>query len=219
MKNWLLLIFLFSFLKVWSQVKPKKQIPITDIKIEWADSLPGDFGFVNKWSYADNIFKNEKGQLVCDNICPAETERMMDNSGNIFKDSLKKYYKLIDTSHYFHTIQSDAWCYEYGEANFITCFKNSGGFINCYTMGNAGTHCSLRFSINGDKCSPLIHLNSVAKGGTTIFKCNGGSIVIDKDLLAKGFLKAEFNFNFINTTDSSKPIYWKGKIYCEVNEM
>ena len=90
-----------------------------EVQIQWVDDLVGDFSFQEVWSYPEGIFRNEFGQLVCDGICPPETENMKDEEGKILTDSLLSYYKLIDTTHLFHSIHSEANAYEWAGTNFI----------------------------------------------------------------------------------------------------
>ena len=214
-----LFVFILISSNSFSQTKKKIEKPIAEITVQYTDSLPGDFGFVKDWSYTEGIYKNNNGEVRCDGICPPAIERMKDEAGNIYKDSLKAYFKLLDTTHYYHTLQCEAWIYEFAGTNFINCFINASGFINCYTMNNVATHSSLRLSINGDKCIPTIYLTSILqKTGSKIFKCSSGFIRIDSGMLAKGILKAEFDFNFLNTLEPDKPMYWKGKILSPITE-
>ena len=221
MKKLLLLYTLLISLTGLCQNKTKKQKPVSDlsISIQWQDSLPGEFGFTKKWSYTDGIYINDEGQVRCNGLCPPEIERMTDKDGNIHPDSLRAYYKLIDTTHYIHTIECEASCYEYNGTDYVSCFKNEAGFINCFTMNNVSTHSSLRLTIYEDRCIPTIHLTSIVKGGAKIFKCSEGYITIDRKMLTKGYLKAEFDFKFINPLSDTKTIYWKGKILAPVSEL
>ena len=47
--------------------------------------------------------------LICDGLCPQEIDKMKYENGKIYEDSLESFYKLIDTTHIFHSIESDAW--------------------------------------------------------------------------------------------------------------
>jgi hypothetical protein len=198
------------------------------IKIKWVDALSGNFKFSKKWSYADAVYKNKFGQLSCDGDCPEEIERMFDNNRKILKDSLNAFYKLVDTSHYFHTISSDAWCYEWTGTDYIDVIKLSADSVYCYTLANAGTHCSLELHINRDTCYAVIYLNSIVGphtdpngvvwGGRSWFYSTGGHITIDRALWEKGHMKAEFSFNFEHKTDPKQPVYWKGKIFSRMQK-
>jgi hypothetical protein len=212
----LLLLLLFIFFscteKKTSYTDPSK------IKISWADSLPGDFSFKEEWDYPEGIYVNEFGQVSCDGFCPETAERMKDEKGKICKDSLAAFYYLVDTSHFFHSIQCDAWCYEYAGENFLDLYKTGEETYACNIRGNAGTHCFLQMKLQKDTCTPQIKLASVIKGRDAIFNCIDGTISIEKEKLRQGILKAVFDFKFKNTTDSLKPVYWKGKIYSKIDQ-
>lgn len=188
-----------------------------EIEIEWTDNLEGDFSFSEEWSYAENVFINGFGQLVCDGFCEEGFQNMQDENGRIFDDSLSRYYQLLDTTHYYHTISCNAQCYEFVGTDYIQAIDLENDTIRCYTMCNAGTHSSLKFDIIGNKCIPKIELISVTprflEVGTEIFPSNGGHIKIDKEYLEKGILKAEFDFTFEN---QNFPMWWKGKIYTPI---
>jgi len=184
-----------------------------EIKIEWADNLEGDFSFSEEWSYAENVFINEFGQLVCDGFCGEEFQNMRDENGRIFDDSLNRYYQLLDTAHYYHTISCDAQSYEFTGTDYIETINLGNDTIRCYTMCNAGTHSSLIFDIINNKCTPIIELNSITSIEKQLFPLDGGYIKIDKAYWEKGILKAEFNFTFIN---SEFPMWWKGRIYTPI---
>jgi hypothetical protein len=187
------------------------------IHIQWVDDPDGDFSFAEQWSYADNVFTNEFGQLVCDGICDEALFEMQDEYGRIFDDSLIRYYQLPDTTRYYHTVACDADAPEWAGTDFAYAYK-SGDTIKCYTMCNAGTHGSLGLSVINDICIPRIMLNSVAKPGIQYFEVKDGSIRIGSMVMGKGILKAEFDFRFINPADAGNPMWWKGKIYTEIDE-
>jgi hypothetical protein len=98
------------------------------INIEWSRNIEGDFSFAEKWSYPEGVYRNTYGQLGCDGFCPPEIDLMMDSTGLIYSDSLKAFYKLIDTTHLSHTIQCEAWCYEWAGTDFITARKKRQGY-------------------------------------------------------------------------------------------
>ena len=186
------------------------------VKIVWVNNLTGDFSFTKKWSYPEGIFKNDFGQLICDGFCPSEIENMSDDNGRIYKDSLKAYYKIVDTSHFYHTISSDAWCYEWAGTDFIDVYRESNDTLFCKTRLNAATHCSLELMITGDSCIAIIDLISIVPGGNEKFYCTNGDITIDKNLWKQGILKARFSFNFDHPENLGKPVYWNGKIYSKI---
>jgi hypothetical protein len=188
-----------------------------EIEINWVENLNGDFSFTKNWDYPVGVYKNEFGQLSCDGLCPPEIDRMKDENGKIYEESLTGFYKLVDTTHQFHSIQSDAWTYEWAGTNFVTVAKKNADTTICYTHNNVATHSSLILTIIKDKCIPTIELISVTPTGTKIYKCKGGQIEIDKSLLENGIFKANFDFVFDHTENPNKPMYWKGKIYAKIN--
>jgi len=126
------------------------------LKIQWVQEMPGNFNFRYKWSYPENIFRNKYGQLICDGICPSRTDGMRNAKGKIFKDSLKAYYQLIDTSHLYHTLESKCNCGEWSGEHFIQVQRTVGNTIECFTQGSVSTHCLLKMTIVGDDCYPPI---------------------------------------------------------------
>jgi len=187
------------------------------IKVKWKDSLKGDFSFRFKWEYPEGVYKNEYGQVSCDGSCPGEVEHMIDSTGKILKDSIKAFYKIVDTSHIRHSISCTAWCYEWAGTDFIEAIKKTIDTVFLSTALNAGTHCSLQLSISGNYCYAVIDLNSTVFGGSAIFYCTGGFITIDKTLWQKGIVKGIFSFNFRHDEDPKTPIFWRGKIYSKIN--
>jgi hypothetical protein len=157
--------------------------------------------------------------LSCDGFCPPGTYEMLDSNGRIKKDSIKSFYKIVDTSHRKHSINSNAWCYECAGTDFIEVEKKSNDKVFCKTEINASTHCSLEIEIIGDSCFILIDLISIMKGGNTKYFCTNGTINIDKPLWEKGIMKAVFNFSFEHLVNPNKPIYWKGKIYSKIKKI
>jgi hypothetical protein len=188
----------------------------TPIKIKWVSGIKGDFSFVNKWSYPEGIELNEYGQLSCEGFCPPGAYAMIDSTGKIFNDSLTVFYKVVDTSHQFHSIQSKASCYEWAGTDFIKVVQKSVDTVYCYTLLNAATHCSLQLDIAGDNCLAAIDLNSIVKGEGASYNCINGYITIDKDLWKKGIVKAIFSFNFEHRENPKKPFYWRGKIFAKI---
>lgn len=196
----------------------EEKIKSGEIEINWVDSLTGDFSFTKNWSYPEGVYKNEFRQLSCDGLCPQETDKMKDDNGKIYEDSLTVFYKLVDTSHQFHSIQSDASTYEWTGTDFVTVIKKSVDTTICYTHKNVGTKSRLIFTIIKDKCIPIIELNSVTTTVRKIYYCKGGQIVIDKGLWKKGILKVNFDFVFDHSESPDKQMYWKGKVYANIDE-
>ena len=189
-----------------------------EIKISWVDNLSGDFSFKEKWDYPEGVYKNEFGQLSCDGLCPPEIDRMKDENGRIYDDSLVAFYQDVDTTHLFHTLQSEACCYEWAGTNFATAKRKNKDTIIFFTHNNISTHSSLNLTITKSKCVPTIVLNSIVNNstGTKTYYCKVGKIKIDKNLWKKGILKAKFNFTFNHKENPEMKMYWKGKIYANI---
>lgn len=190
-----------------------------EIEISWLDSLTGDFSFTKNWDYPEGVYKNEFGQLSCDGLCPPEIERMKDENGKIYKDSLKAFYQQVDTTHQFHSIRSEAGIYEWAGTNFATATRINAETIVCFTHNNLATHSSLILTIVKDKCIPTIELNSVVySAGKKTYACKSGRIEIDENFWENGILKANFDLVFDHKENLNKPMYWKGKVYATIND-
>lgn len=189
------------------------------IAIHWTDSVPGDFTFTESWDYPEGVYKNEFGQVICDGFCPPEIDDMMDSAGRIFPDSLDAFYALVDTTHYYHTIESDARTYAWAGTDYVTATRVSRDTVVCETHLNVGTHSNLRLLLVNDRCIPVIRLISVVAGGDQTYRCKNGTLDVDKTLWAKGILKARFALTFHDSEDPGQPMYWNGRIYAEIESM
>ena len=188
------------------------------IEIQWATDLNEDFSFIKNWNYQEGIYKNRFGQLSCDGFCPERTWNMKDENGMILKDSLETFYKLIDTTHIYHSIESKVNMYEYSGTNFIEVQRTNGDTIKCFTINNASTHSSLLIELVNNTCIAKVDFNSIRNIDRHIFHCKSGKMIIDKEEWKKGILKAKFDFTFKNDLDENIPLYWKGLIYKEIKD-
>lgn len=215
-----IITILFLILIGFSFITIEKETAFKDkIKIEWTKNLKGDFSFKEKWSYPEFVYKNKFGQLSCDGDCPSEIDRMKDESGKIYKDSLQAFYKIVDTTHIAHSLKSENRMYEYSGTNFIKFVKLKNGKIKGESLTNISTHSKLIIEIQNDYCSVWVDFNSIRNLGKNIFPIENGNIRIDKSLFEKGIIKAEFDFKFENTIDPNEELFWKGKIYTKwINE-
>lgn len=196
----------------------KEKLKSGEIKIYWMENLSGDFSFKENWDYPEGVYINDFGQLSCDGFCPPETDRMKDKNGRIFDDSLELFYQLVDTIHQFHSIQSDAWCYEWAGATYVTANKLNNDTVVCFTHNNVASHSSLNLTITKDKCTPIIELNCIVSStDTRIYTCKSGQIQIDKHLWDTGILKVKFDFTFDHKENPNKQMFWKGKIYAKID--
>jgi len=145
------------------------------------------------------------------------TIKWVDNlSGDFsFKDTWSYPEDDSDTTHLFHSIKSDAWCYEWGGTDYITAQRINKDTVECFTEDNAATHSSLNLIITKNTVKPTIVLNSINDFDEKIYKCKGGQMEIDEKLWKQGILKAAFDFDFYHDEDSTK-MYWKGNIYAKI---
>ncbi len=195
----------------------KNNIPL---KITWTDSLTGDFTFKDQWSYPECVYRNQYGQLSCDGICPEATYAMKEKGGRIIQDSIASFYKLVDTSHCYHTLKSEARVYEWGGTDFITFKQMPDGKIKGQSVNTIGTHSSLCIEIDNDTCLAWIDFNSITDlyPNPYYFYLTEGSIQIDRNYWQKGIIKCTFNFNFENTIEPGTPLFWKGKIFSTISK-
>ncbi|WP_017496453.1 hypothetical protein [Flavobacterium sp. WG21] len=136
-----------------------------------------------------------------------------------FKDFEIQWVENLDGDFSFsrkHSLKCEAWCYEYAGVTEITAKRLHKDTIECYTMANAATHCSLRFYIvNNVIRNPRIELNSIA-GGKYTYLCKEGNIKMDKKVMQKDILKAQFDMKFDHPENPEKLMFWKGKIYAKI---
>lgn len=203
----LLIVSIFSF-------SPKKDR--NEFSIEWSDHIEGDFSFINNWEYPEGVYLNRHGQLSCDGICPIEIDRMMDEESKIYEDSLTAFYELIDTSHLQHTIMSTNRMYEYSGTNLISFSQKSDKRILGQTACNVSTHSSLLIEINKNKYSAWVQFISIKNIERQEFPLKSGTLKIDRELFKKDTVKAQFEFEFINTLEPEQDLFWKGLIYCPI---
>jgi hypothetical protein len=212
------IILFFILIGISCKTTEKKTDLNHKIKIEWTNNLEGDFSFKKEWSYQEGVYKNRHGQLSCDGICPIEIDRMKDGSGKIYQDSLQAFYKIIDTTHIFHSLKSENKMYEYSGTSFIEFKKQKNGIIKGKSINNVSTNSSLNIELQNNSCNAFVIYNSIRRDiGINNFPLKSGAIKIDKVLFENGIIKAVFNFTFENTLEPENELFWKGKIYSKVN--
>ena len=221
MKIKLIIISLLFLIGISCKTNKKKTNSENKIKIEWVENLNGDFSFNEKWSYRDGIYRNKNGELRLDTgIISLEFEktinRMKDETGEIYKDSLTKYYKIIDTTHIFHSIKSEAKVYENTVYDHMEFKKMKNGGIKGETINNVSGYSHLHIKLENEYCYAWNDFKSFRDLGNHIFNLKSGKILIDKSLFQQGIIKAEFEFNFKNTLELKKKLSWKGKIYSKI---
>lgn len=183
------------------------------VKIQWVESISGDFSFTQNWDYRLGVGLKSDGRPGCADggMCPQRCYNMLDTNGIVFPDSAEIFYQLLDTTHWSHSVQCEAWCYEWAGTNYLKAIRINEDSITCFTACGIATHCSLQLGLSGDNCDATIDLNSIRSNGSAIFFCTEGFIKIDKNMWLKGILKAEFSFQFDHPNDPSRPVYWMGK--------
>ena len=188
-----------------------------EIKISWLNNFSEDFSFKDLWSYNEGIYRNHHGQLSCDAFCSEEMDRMKDTDGKIYKDSLVAFYKLLDTTHKFHSIKSEVISQEYFNTNFITVRKINDTTIIAFTENNSSTHARLHLTIVNNRCTPVIELKSIVySADKEVYPVANGKIQIDKNLWEQGIMKAKFDFTFKNMQDTKNKLNWRGKIFSKI---
>lgn len=187
------------------------------IDITWKDSVAGDFSFAQQWSYPEGVYKNKFGQLSCDGICPPETDAMKDGDGKIYQDTLEAFYKLVDTTHIYSTMQSEGTAVEFTDSPQITVNRINKDTIEAFTNLNSATHSLLKIKIINDRYfMPTIELISVRNEDKLIYPYVKGTLEMDKTYWEKGIMKANFSFLFFDEQHPDKPIEWKGKILSKI---
>ena len=194
----------------------KKKLNSEEIPLKWVDNLTGDFSFKDSWSYPEGVYRNKFGQLSCDGLCPPEIYNMIDENGKIYEDSLASFYQLVDTTHLFHSIKSDACTYEWAGTDYVIVERINKDTTVCFTLNNSATHSSLNLIITENTVKPTIVLIGIVSENDVTYHCKSGQMVIDKKLWDKGILKAIFDFNFGYDENLNEQMYWKGNIYAEV---
>jgi hypothetical protein len=115
-----------------------------------------------------------------------------------------------------HTLDCEAWCYEFAGTSEIEAKRLSKDTIECYTFPDAATHSTLNFYIvNNVIKNARIELNSIT-GKKLTYPCNLGFMKIDKNFIEKNILKADFDMKFDHTENRKRKMFWKGKILTEI---
>lgn len=201
---------------LWSGTIPSEKQE-GGIAIEWVEDLEGDFSFKDNWDYPENIYKNQFGQLICDGLCPSEIDRMKDEEGRIYPDSLPIFYQYVDTTHQAHTLQSEAWVYEWAGANQMVFEQQEDQTLLGQSVCTIATHSSLNIHIKGDWATAWVDFNSIRRLGKHRFLAQGGTLKVDRSLFEQGVIKAAFDWTFENTLEPNQALYWRGLIYSSIN--
>jgi len=168
------------------------QIPIT---VKYVEHLTYDSSFTELWDYAENVFVNDQGELVCDWSCPPRLDKMRGLDGSIIRDSLEVYYQLFDTSHFFHNIKCATNAPAFSECNYVSIEQTGILSFTGFTAVSAATHTSLMFDVRGSTAQAKVYFNDI-RGPAQLFKLESGSIEIDESDLYRGWFTARFSMFF-----------------------
>lgn len=198
------LAYILLFVLTTSGASAQKFIPIT-----WVESIKDDFSFTQQWEYPEGVYVNQYGQVDYDYADEFEPADMKELDGKVIIDSMGAFYKYVDTTHKYHTMQSQANFSEWAGSNYVFADRVDKDFVKCYAPYNVASHCELRFVLADSICQAVVTLHSVTD--TIIeYKANGGYFIIEKPAYDKRILKAKYYLAF---TDADKPRYWQGLIY------
>jgi len=202
-----LLLFAFLPLSILSQIQSS-----------WVDSVEGDFSFVENWEYPEGVYINQWGQTSCDGLCPPEIDRMKDDKGRIYDDSLSAFYSYVDTTHLFFSHEGNAHVYEYRECHYANASKVNGK-IYIQTSVNIATHTSLQMILDMEnQKNPIVEVyliyNSIRNIKEKSYQALSGTIQISEKKLQKGIVQLIFDLNFQAEEGDSQ--YWNGKIQCNL---
>ena len=185
--------------------------------------MDDDFSFTEEWDYPEGVYLNQWGQLSCEGLCPMEIERMKDDQGRIFNDSLAAFYEIIDTTHRFYSHQGIVRTFEYGECNYANA-KVLNGKIHVQTEVNAATHTSLHIVFDTEEksateCKIYLIYNSIRPVKPVVFRVRSGMLEISREKFEEGLVQMSFDLEFEEV--SNNPEFeqsWNGLILVELGE-
>ncbi|MFK7784144.1 MAG: hypothetical protein AB8B56_03450 [Crocinitomicaceae bacterium] len=193
----------------------------SQVDFAWVDSISGDFSFVEEWDYSEGVYVNQWGQLSCDGLCPMEIDRMKDEKGRVYDDSLTSFYTYVDTSHLHYSFEGSARVYEYGDCHYASA-SEVNGMIHIQTDVNIATHSSLHIVLDTSKDSnPVkriyILYNSIRNVPRKVYLALNGNIELSKEKLKDGIVQLTFDLDFQSEdTDKQGLQHWEGKILTEL---
>lgn len=191
-------------------------ISFSQVDLKWVDSLDADFSFTEEWDYPEGVYVNQWGQLSCDGLCPMEIDRMKDDLGRIYDDSLEVFYTIIDTTHIYRSHSAEVRAYEYFEVNHVICSIENGR-VRLETICDAGNHSWLviEFDENPKSVTPhraFIFFNSVrANTKVECFNVTVGTVELSKAAWENAVVEMVFDLEF-NSGEEKLALMWKGKI-------
>lgn len=193
----------------------------SQVDFVWGDSIDANFSFTEEWDYPEGVYLNQWGQLSCDGFCPMEIDRMKDEQGQIFNDSLSAFYSIIDTTHRYFTHEGIVRTFEYGECNHALA-KELNGKIHVQTEVNVSTHTSLHIVFDSEvklETEFKIYLiyNGIRNTKPIVYLAQSGTLEISKKMFKEGIIKMSFDLKFDDI--SNNPEFeqtWKGKILIDL---
>lgn len=170
------------------------------VQLTWADSVPGDFSFTEKWDYPENVELKPDGRPGCADggFCPPQCYGMVDSNGIVLPPYAERFYKLLDTSHQHYSLQIhfNVPPPEWAGSNYMEAvYTKNKKHVTAYSLCNVATHSSVEFVFENDSCHAYLTLNSIVPNADTTMQGNA-TMVIDKTLWRQGILKANFKVVF-----------------------
>jgi hypothetical protein len=185
------------------------------IPVSWFEELKGDFSFAKKWDYSDGIEINDYQQIICWKCAP-RAQKMLDKRRKIIADSIEIFYKIIDSTRHYYSLDSRSTIVNMKESHYIKVKKYGDFTIEGFTKTEDSVNCSLFFRLKDDFISSWIYLKDSTK--KKIFNLKEGKFFADKRAFERGILKANFSFVY-QSENSFKALYWSGKIYAKISGM
>lgn len=192
-------------------------ISFSQVEFNWVDQVEDDFSFVEQWDYQEGVYVNQWGQLSCDGFCPIEIDRMKDEMGRVYDDSLSSFYSFVDTSHSHYTFNGSARAYEYGDCHYANASLVNGK-LHIQTEINIATHSSLHIELDTENSSkPITRIyilhNSIRNIPGKVYLALNGTVELSKEKLADGIVQMKFDLDFQSEEDDEGGLqHWDGLV-------
>ena len=191
------------------------KVPGISIPISWFSELNGDFSFANNWEYAKGIKINNYNQIICSE-CSPRAARMLDRRQKIIADSMDVFYKEVDSTRHYFSLESRCSAKDWEESNFVSVTRYGEFIIEGNTVNKGNSFCNLFFRIKDDFVTSWIYYKPEGSE-STIYTLKEGKFFMDRSAFDKGILKVKFSFVFYNPENSLKALYWSGKIKSKIS--
>ncbi|MBL7812638.1 MAG: hypothetical protein JNL57_10485 [Bacteroidetes bacterium] len=201
------------FLWMWLVLIPgllEAQTGADKVSIQWKDSVPGDYSFSREWSYNVNVFRNQKGQLVCDGFCDPQLEKLRTKDGIIPVKNRKAYYAAFDTSHFQCNAVISSTMPEFIGSRFFA-IRNTGDTFFLKTHGDPANHSWLELTLMGDSVKCNTRLLSISSDKNRHYEFLRGTVELDKNQYARRQLRGKFYLVF-RESESGKHMAWEGRM-------